>query len=103
MQQLEAQFHEAMLRIYEEAAKLGYRPTYFMKMVQSSGGVEAARSLLGTKAPADGFTRLWELDRLDLSVEAVALKSEYHELFSAEQLASAAQRLSEYGYTKEDQ
>lgn len=103
MNALESQFHEDMLHIYHEASELGYRPSYFLRMVQTHGGLEAARILLDQDAPTDGFTKLWELGRLDLSVEAFALRLRYQSLFSSEQLAKARERLNQYGYAKESQ
>jgi hypothetical protein len=47
---------------------------------------------------SDGFTTLWEHGRLDLSVEAHVLRPEFVGLFSAEERAIAAKRLSDYGY-----
>lgn len=85
-----------MLHIYDAAAELGYRPTFFLRMVQQCGGLEAARHLLDTPAPSEGFTRLWELGRLDLSVEAVALREEFCGLFTERQLEVARRRLEEY-------
>ena len=35
---LERRFHNEMLEIYREAAKLGYRPSYFLQMVGERGG-----------------------------------------------------------------
>ena len=98
MTPLEARFHAAMLCIYHEAAALGYRPSYFLRMVQTSGGLEAARQLLDASTISEGFTRLFELQRLDLSVEAVALRPEYRELFTDAQHERARARLNELGY-----
>lgn len=95
---IEADFHAAMLHIYDAAAELGYRPTYFLRMVQQRGGPEAARQLLDTPAPSEGFTRLWELGRLDLSVEAVVLREEFRLLFTEHQVEVARRRLAEYRY-----
>ena len=46
--------------------------------------------------PSDGFTELWELKRLDISVEARALKPEFRNLFSASELAVCRRRLGDY-------
>ena len=62
-----------MLQIYVDAKALGYNPTYFIKMVNEMGGYAAAKQLIADTKPADGFVRLWELRRLDISVEARAL------------------------------
>jgi hypothetical protein len=37
------------------------------------GGLETAKYLIKTESPSEGYTRLYELGRLDLMVEAVAL------------------------------
>jgi hypothetical protein len=96
---LAAQFHQAMLDGYQELAQLNYRATYFRQMVQEHGGVEAARRLLRQDNVAAGLTTLWELGRLDLSVEAFVLRPEYAELFTEAERASARQRLAALNYT----
>ena len=68
---MEKRFHQQMLRIYEEAKGFGYYPTYFLRMVEVKGGVSAAKELLHGSQLSDGFVRLWEEGRLDLSVEAL--------------------------------
>ena len=47
---------------------------------------------------SDGFTTLWELKRLDLSVEAYVLRPEYAPLFTEEERGIARARLRQYGY-----
>ena len=96
---VEAAFHQAMLDGYQDLAKLGYRPTYFMQMVQEYGGVETARRLLRQPNIADGLTKLWEMGRLDLSVEAFVLRPEYKVLFTDEERALARQHLADLNYT----
>lgn len=93
---LESRFHEPMLRIYDQAAELGYRPTRFRNMVHQRGGVEAAIYLIESETPSDGFTQLYMLGRLDLSAEALAIRGEFRSLFSDEQLAQAEHRLNQY-------
>lgn len=94
------QFDRAMVAIYEEAArKYNYRATYFLNMVTEYGGVEAAKRLLQKEGFSDGFTTLWELGRLDLSVEAHVIKPEYSDLFTPEEIAVAEQRLRALNYT----
>jgi len=95
---LEKQFHQEMLNIGVQASKIGYRPTYFLRMVQTLGGLAAAGQLLDSSTISEGFTRLFELNRLDLSVEAVALKPVYRNLFSEEQLQCAHDRLVQMRY-----
>ena len=66
----EHRFGEAMLAIYREAREIGYTPTRFLSMLHEKGAVRTARQLINASQPSDGYTRLWELGRLDLSVEA---------------------------------
>lgn len=96
---LEAQFHQAMVRLYETAKRdLDYNATYFLRMVSDHGGVEAAHRLLSTDKPSEGFTTLWEAGRLDLSVEAHILDPEYEPLFTDAERRTARKRLEQYGF-----
>ncbi len=81
MASLEESFKQAMLHTYHEASTLGYRPTYFLRMVGERGGVVAAKELIHNPEFSYGFTRLWELGRLDLSVESLVLESQWQGLF----------------------
>ena len=67
---LEQQFHQAMIGIYETAKRdTDYKPTYFIQMVSEVGGLETARRLLKKTDLSDGFTELYFRERLDLTVE----------------------------------
>ncbi|MGA7809941.1 hypothetical protein, partial [Bradyrhizobium sp.] len=94
-------FERAMRDIFTEAAKLGYRPTEFLRMVEREGALPAARRLIMSSAPTSGFTRLWELKRLDLTVEALALREPWRRLFSEAELGQARQRLERLNYSFE--
>lgn len=93
-------FNAAMLDIYRRAAlELKYRPRVFLDMVTMTGGVATAKTLINAEEQSDGFTRLWQEGRLDLSVEAVVVEHpQWHPLFTAEDLARASQRLQAAGY-----
>ena len=67
-------------------------------MVNESGGLGAAKRLLNAPDVSDGFRRLWEAKRLDLTVEAVVLQDKWASLFTPEELSSARQRLEDLGY-----
>jgi len=88
-----------MLRLYETARdELQYNATYFKRMLAEYGGLEAAHRLLRPGSPSEGFTTLWERQRLDLTVEAHVLDPEFEHLFSDEELATARSRLADHGY-----
>jgi hypothetical protein len=78
-------------------ADLGYNPVALRKMIHDLGALDAVRRILNAPTPSDGFRRLWEEQRLDLAVEAVAL--EFAGSFTPGELATARQRLREAGHT----
>jgi hypothetical protein len=90
---VERRFDAAMRNIYDEAARLGYRPTRFLEMVSEHGGVETAHRLLASDKIQDGLAQLFLLGRLDLTVEHHVLLPEYRALFSAEERRVARTRL----------
>lgn len=100
MDTLEKQFFRDMQDIYRRADReCGYRATRFLQMLAEKGAVETAISLVSKPGGTEGFARLWEMNRLDLSVEALVLKDEYRGMFSDDLLETAEKRLKEYGYT----
>ena len=101
MTELEMQFHREMIKIYETAKKeCNYKPTRFLQMISRADGVSVAKQLIRKPGGTDGFATLWECGRLDLSVEAQLLKSEYMSLFSEEDRKICRDRLTDYGYYK---
>ncbi|MDR0328791.1 MAG: hypothetical protein LBI05_10895 [Planctomycetaceae bacterium] len=98
MSELERKFQQEMMDTYEAAQKLGYRPSILMSLVSKKGAREAARELIRSPQPSDGFTKLWELKRLDISVEAKVLMPEYHDLFTDGERQLCRERLAEYAY-----
>lgn len=97
---LEIEFHEAMLDIYRRAkSEAKYNAQRFLQMVVDHGGIEAARMLIYADTVSDGYTALWERERLDLTVEAMIVESaEFHPLFTKDELAICSRRLTDYGY-----
>jgi hypothetical protein len=99
---LELRFHEEMVNIYRRAkAECHYNANRFLQMVSETGGLGAARSLLAASVLSDGFTALWQCGRLDLTVEALVIKSPWCTLFTDYELAIARKRLEELGYATE--
>jgi hypothetical protein len=97
---LTQKFHEAMLDIYDVAGKTtGYWAGYFRREVKTKGGLPVARRLLRVSGTSDGFERLKKEHALNLSVEALVLRSEFSSLFSDEERAIARERLAAFGYT----
>ena len=101
MSDVECRFGEAMSAIYREAREIGYMPSIFLRMLNEKGALQTARQLINASQPSDGYTRLWQLKRLDLSVEAVINDNvEWHSLFTQDELHRCRKRLTDYGYFK---
>ncbi|MDF2858840.1 MAG: hypothetical protein K0Q87_4691 [Neobacillus sp.] len=94
---LRKEFHKDMLAIYQNAKKeCGYNATRFLQMVASQDGLTVANSFILRSQPTDGFTTLWEMGRLDLTVEALVLKPKYQDLFSDEEREKVLELLKRY-------
>lgn len=75
-----------------------YRPNYFLGMLSADGGFHTASKLLTAPKVSEGFTRLWEAGRLDLSVEALVVESEWSIYFDPLVVARAEKVLTKAGY-----
>lgn len=100
MANLEQQFDAAMMDIYRRArTEAKYPATRYHQMLCEYGGVETARILINSDAVSDGYTALWERGRLDLTVEAMVFDhSDFHALFSEEEMNRVRERLRAYQY-----
>lgn len=78
--------------------EIGYDPHYFKAMVGEHGPLEACLQLIRSSTPSTGFTKLWEHQMLDMTVEAIALLPWYSTLFSDEDRQLARRRLLDYKF-----
>jgi hypothetical protein len=102
---LESAFDHEMLGIYQRAlSEAGYNAKRFLQMLHEHRGLQTARMLIHASTVSEGYTALWERQRLDLTVEAMILdNARWHPLFTADELAICGRRLSDYGYVKRRQ
>lgn len=93
-------FDSAMMSIYHRAlSEVNYRVSIFLNMLHEFRGLETARKLIHSPTVSDGYTTLWGLGRLDLTVEALIVETpSWHVLFSADELSICERRLREYRY-----
>lgn len=78
--------------------KYNYTPTIFINMINEHGVVEAIRRLINNPKPSSGYTKLYELKALNLSMEAIILEENWNNIFSEEEKSKAKKRLNQYGY-----
>lgn len=91
---MEKKFAEAWSRARREAESLGVR----MRPVEDGNALGIAQRCLSGNRDSEGFGQLQKLGRLDLTVEALAVKKAYTALFTDEQVNNALMRLLDAGY-----
>lgn len=104
--QLEQEFHKAMLNLYEETLNFPrpYKATRFLQMVNEFGGKEAADKLLsaGDRQYKSGFAKIIDhgegVHALRYSMEYLILQTPWCDLFTEEQKAVAHKRLKLAGF-----
>ncbi len=95
LEPLERQWDAAMEDIYQRAGhEAGYWAGRFHQMLTKRGGLGTARFLLNKKATTESYAHLRAVDRLDLTVEAYALRPEFEPLFTADELDLARARMA---------
>ncbi|MCL2007895.1 MAG: hypothetical protein FWG77_07385 [Treponema sp.] len=77
-----------------------YKPTVFINMINDHGEVEAVRRLINNPQASYGFEKLWRMNALHLSLEAIILEEEWIELFSEDERVRARRKLNQCGYKK---
>lgn len=97
---LKSKFEQEMYGIYRKAKKeVKYDAHRYFNMLEQHGGLETAHILINSPVESEGYTTLWELGRLDLTVEALVLdNTKYHVLFTKEEILKIRKRLRNYGY-----
>lgn len=101
MATLEKQFEEELIKNCEMGKKeCGYTPTRFLQTIEKFGGVKTAKEILRKGRLSDGFDKLQEAGRIELTMEALVCKSKYGELFTDDEVNSCYEVLCEHGYYK---
>lgn len=94
MDKTEQKFLEFWERCRKEAEELGVR----MRPMMSGDAMRTAHRALSGSRVSDGFGQLEKLDRLDLTLEALAVDRRYTALFTDDEANTALSRLLEAGY-----
>ena len=91
---MEEKFVFAWLEARNKAAALGVR----LRPMDANDAMKQAHRCLASHRESDGFSALEAMGRLDLSLEALAVKKGFTSLFSDEEANNALTRLLEAGY-----
>ena len=89
---MEEKFLAALAAARAAAEKIGVR-------IRPVADISAAKRCLSGHRESDGFWLLADKKRLDLTLEALAVKKQYTALFSDEEANTALNRLMAAGYT----
>lgn len=100
MSTLEDDFHHAMIGVYETARQHGYIATYFKRMLDEHGGLNAAKRLLTGNTIKSGLMKLWELRLLEHSMEALVVQERFCPLLAEAEIQEAQRRLDELGLVR---
>lgn len=92
------EFTQHLMGAVKVAEKLGYRPHRFKAMLNADGGYQTVNKILASGKPSDGFTRLLELRRVDLTCEAIIVESLWRHYFDEDLLARAEHLLHQVEY-----
>ena len=88
---MEGKFLQAVAAAREQAAALGVR-------IRPITDMQGAHRCLSGHRESDGFYALVDKGRLDLSLEALAVKKQFTALFTDEEANTALDRLLAAGY-----
>lgn len=89
---MEEQFLAALEKARQQAQALGVR-------IRSVTDMTGVHRCLSSHRESDGFYQLADKGRLELSMEALAVKKQFTALFSDEEANNALSRLLDAGYT----
>lgn len=99
MREIELNLFTDMIKIYRETdAQCNYRATGFFQKIQSDGAITTAKEIINNEELTEGFIKLAECNRLDLSVEALIVQEKYKELFTPKERKICINRLKKHGY-----
>ena len=93
---LEDELKKRLLKACDDSDKAGYSTKAFRASLAENGPVEAVSRVIKSEPKTSGFTALVQLDRLDLTGEAIALSGPWKALFDPTVLDQARKRLIEY-------
>jgi hypothetical protein len=87
-------FHGATIELIQAISREVYRPTYFIQLMASEGAYAAACQVVSSSNLPDGFQRLLQENRPELTIEYLVTRPEWAELFEPEILEAARHRLA---------
>lgn len=88
-------FAAAVQAAVDESRSIGHSPDILIEMLQQRHAVEVAKQLVVSGKIQQGFLKMREIGRLDLSIENLMLQPQFAGLFSPQELDAARWRLEQ--------
>lgn len=92
------EFTRYLRNAVKEAERLKYFPNRFKGMLEADGGYETVKRILASGRPSEGFQKLWELGRVDLTCEAIIVERRWRRFFDDDLLERAENLLRQVNY-----
>lgn len=96
---LEHEYERAVTEAMVQMRSIGYDPAALRKLVTTVGPRRASELIAELPEPTEAFVALYQLGRLDLTVEAQMTSGPYRNLFAPHLLSRITHRLAEHGFT----
>jgi len=88
-------FAAAVQAAADESSSIGHPPVVLIQMLRQRHAVEVAKQLVVSGTIQQGFLKMREIGRLDLSIESLMLQPRFAGLFSPRELDAARWRLEQ--------
>lgn len=92
------EFTQHLRAAVRQAEELKYFPNRFKSMLDADGGFQTVKRILASGKPSEGFQKLWELGRLDLTCEAIIVETKWRPYFDQDLLDRAENLLRQLNY-----
>lgn len=94
---LKIQLLKDMIRLYKDTTEIYYATRYLEMLLEPNANAYEIAITLVNNDDKLGFTKLYEANRLDLSLEVLLVKH-YKDLFPVNVIDKCKKRLAKYGY-----
>ncbi|HOS84501.1 MAG TPA: phospholipase D-like domain-containing protein [Bacteroidales bacterium] len=98
--ELENELKEDLLKAWEESGKIDKKlqNKFIIDFIENYGAIGACKRLMSTglERIQNGFIKMWELNRIDLTFESIIVKNKYKNLLDDKTITLATERLKKF-------
>ena len=100
--ELADEYEQSISVVLDDMRSVGYDPKALRALINAVGARRMTEMLIGLADPGEAFLVLYQLGRLDLSIEAHAAVEHYQALFSPTTVTAAIQRLADHDFCADE-